>query len=227
MLNRGVMCRPICTVWGRLWLSTVGQTGAAALRCALPSSHPSTGTQPPMQPEHFSSMHLTNRFCTKIDRFINVCVIIHSFTRAQSWLTSSRWKMTYCCCSRTSFEYLGEGGRGVQTWWKGLLAFTDTWWYFMKQHTLHVQAGSCTAIISERMSISNLCAIEYGTAGYLTGDRRLRFKGLHIQIHQSTNDDQAHRLISDLSCFIFILYETVSQSQRTAPLIQRPTHPYP
>lgn len=92
----------------------------------------------------------SNRFCTKIDRFINVCVIIHSFTRAQSWLTSSRWKMTYCCCSRTSFEYLGEGGRGVQTWWKGLLAFTDTWWYFMKQHTLHVQAGSCTAIISER-----------------------------------------------------------------------------
>ena len=46
----------------------------------------------------------------------------------------------------------------------------------------------------------------------MTGDRRLRFKGLHIQIHPSTSDDQSHGIISDFICFISILYETVSLS---------------
>lgn len=155
-----------------------------------------------------------DRFRTEINTFINICVIIHPFAQHRSGLTRTRLRMTYCCCSRTSLHLnIVEGGesnrRGGQR--KKDFASSHTC-SFTRNPTAKSPYEQLTRwnrlkTIKTQTSLCNLCAIWRGTAGYLTGDRRLRFRGLHVQIHQSSTDDQVHSfMITFVSLSLFLSF---------------------
>ena len=82
--------------------------------------------------------------------------------------------------------------------------------------------------LKAKMTIPGLCAIQCGTAGYLTGDRRLLGKGLHVQTQHSSIDDLTHGLTDILFLFHYTSVSSVIHAE-TGPQpisIQRPvTHP--
>lgn len=103
------------------FLRAAGQSRAAAQRCALSSKHPSTGTQLPVQP---AELFLTVSAQKSIHASTHASSFTH-FTWHQSGLTSCRFGMTYCRCSRTSLHLNIWGGRGYSRGGKKLLAVAD------------------------------------------------------------------------------------------------------
>lgn len=177
--------------------------------CAV-RSHPTV--HPQVLSPYYCSRAFPDRFRTEINTFINICVIIHPFAQHRSELTRTRLRMTYCCCSRTSLHLnIVEGGesnrRGGER--KKDFACSHTC-SFTRNPTAKSPYEQLTRwnrlkTIKTQTSLCNLCAIWRGTAGYLTGDRRLRFRGLHIQIHQSSTDDQVHSfMITFVSLSLFL-----------------------